>query len=68
MDSIENFSNHLNMAIGAYEKLQHENDCLRANIQSALENLNDATYCFTRGEIGAENFVSQARVALRSAL
>lgn len=51
---VENFANHLGIAIDAYKKLQLENDCLRKNLLSALEDLNGATYCFTRGGIGAE--------------
>ena len=68
METIENFSTHLNQAIKAYEKLQYENSCLRTSLHAALDNLNGATYCFTRGEIGAAVFVSDARNFLRAAL
>jgi uncharacterized C2H2 Zn-finger protein len=41
---------------------------VRENATLALDKLNDATYCFNRGEPGGERLVSEARVLLRAAL
>ena len=41
---------------------------MREKMAQALDKLNDATYCFNRGEPGGEMLVSEARVLLRVAL
>jgi len=41
---------------------------MRENVAMALDKLNDATYCFNRGEPGGERLVSEARVLLRVVL
>lgn len=46
---------------------KHEK-AMRENVTQALDKLNDATYCYSRGEPGAERLVSEARILLRVAL
>jgi hypothetical protein len=41
---------------------------MREKVAQALDKLNDATYCFNRGEPGGKRLVSEARNCLREAL